>query len=99
MTGYNDKCDWEGNWYQIGQSATYPFTGYYYGNGYSIKNMTLKDPNKIAASLFGYVNKAVIMDLTIQNADITGYCAVSAIAGAIVTSGSGQDPTFIKDAR
>ena len=58
--------------------------------------MTLKDPNKIAASLFGYVNKAVIMDLTIQNADITGYCAVSAIAGAIVTSGSGQDPTFIK---
>lgn len=96
MTGYNDKCGWEGNWYQIGQSATYPFTGYYYGNGYSIKNMTLKDPNKIAASLFGYVNKAVIMDLTIQNADITGYCAVSAIAGAIVTSGSGQDPTFIK---
>ena len=96
MTGYNDKCGWEGNWYQIGQSATYPFTGYYYGNGYSIKNMTLKDPNKIAASLFGYVNKAVIMDLTIQNADITGYCAVSAIAGAIVTSGSGQDPPFIK---
>ena len=29
MANYNDQCGWEGNWYQIGLSASYPFTGYY----------------------------------------------------------------------
>ena len=58
-----------------------------------------QNPNKIAASLFGYVNKAVIMDLTIQNADITGYCAVSAIAGAISHREADKIQPLSRDAR
>lgn len=96
MDDYNKQCGWEGNWYQIGQSSTHPFTGYYFGNGYKILNLTMSDQNKVGASLFGYIDKAVIMDLEIYHANITGLSAVSAIAGAVVTSGSGRDASFIK---
>lgn len=43
MANYNDQCGWEGNWYQIGLSASYPFTGYYDGNGYTIRDLKMLD--------------------------------------------------------
>lgn len=96
MSGYNDICGWEGNWYQIGLSSTYPFTGYYNGKGYKISNLKMLDTNAIGASLFGYVNKALITNVVIENANINGYCGISAIAGMIITSGEANDATCIR---
>lgn len=96
MENHNPQCAWEGNWYQIGLSSIYPFTGYYNGNGYAIKGLKMLDKNAVGASLFGYVNQAVISNLTIDDAEITGYGALSAIAGAIITKGGNIDKTYIK---
>lgn len=96
MAGYNDLCGWEGNWYQIGTTPTYPFTGYYNGNGYPILNLKMFDADAVGASLFGYVNKALITNVVIENADIRGYCGVAAIAGMIVSSGQANDATYIR---
>ena len=96
MAHYNDQCGWEGNWYQIGLSASYPFTGYYNGNGYTIRDLKMKDTNAVGASLFGFVNQAIITNLTVEGAEITGYGGMSAIAGAVITKGGGADKTFIK---
>lgn len=87
MANYNDQCSWEGNWYQIGLSASYPFTGYYDGNGYTIRDLKMLDKNAVGASLFGFVNQAIISNLTIEKATITGYGALSAIVGAVTTKG------------
>lgn len=96
MSGYNDLCGWEGNWYQIGTTPTYPFTGYYNGNGYPISNLKMFDADAVGASLFGYVNKALITNVVIEKADIRGYCGVAAIAGMIVSSGQANDATYIR---
>lgn len=96
MANYNDQCGWEGNWYQIGLSASYPFTGYYDGNGYTIRDLKMLDKNAVGASLFGFVNQAIISNLTIKKATITGYGALSAIVGAVTTKGGSINKTFIK---
>lgn len=96
MANYNDQCGWEGNWYQIGLSASYPFTGYYDGNGYTIRDLKMLDKNAVGASLFGFVNQAIISNLTIEKATITGYGALSAIVGAVTTKGGSINKTFIK---
>lgn len=96
MNNYIDKCGWEGNWYQIGLSSSYPFTGCYNGNGYTIHNMKMLDENAVGASLFGYVNQAVIENITIEDAEITGYGALSAVVGAVITKGGNFDNTYIK---
>lgn len=96
MANYNDQCGREGNWYQIGLSASYPFTGYYDGNGYTIRDLKMLDKNAVGASLFGFVNQAIISNLTIEKATITGYGALSAIVGAVTTKGGSINKTFIK---
>lgn len=96
MDNYIDRCGWEGNWYQIGLSSSYPFTGCYNGNGYTIHNLKMLDENAVGASLFGYVNQAVIENITIEDAEITGYGALSAIVGAVITKGGNFDNTYIK---
>ena len=96
MANYNDQCGWEGNWYQIGLSASYPFTGYYDGNGYTIRDLKMLDKNAVGASLFGFANQAIISNLTIEKATITGYGALSAIVGAVTTKGGSINKTFIK---
>ena len=50
MANYNDQCGWEGNWYQIGLSASYPFTGYYdeKANGHTIRDVKMLDKNAVA---------------------------------------------------
>lgn len=96
MANYNDQCGWEGNWYQIGLSASYPFTSYYDGNGYTIRDLKMLDKNAVGASLFGFVNQAIISNLTIEKATITGYGALSAIVGAVTTKGGSINKTFIK---
>ena len=96
MANYNDQCGWEGNWYQIGLSASYPFTVYYNVNGYTIRDLKMLDKNAVGASLFGFVNQAIISNLTIEKATITGYGALSAIVGAVTTKGGSINKTFIK---
>lgn len=72
------------------------FTGYYDGNGYTIRDLKMLDKNAVGASLFGFVNQAIISNLTIEKATITGYGALSAIVGAVTTKGGSINKTFIK---
>lgn len=96
MKKSSNQCEWEGNWYQLGLSASYPFTGYYDGNNCEISDLEMLDKGAVGASLFGFVNQAVISNLTIVNAKITGYGALSAIVGAVITKGGKADNTYIK---
>lgn len=96
MSNYNDVCGWDGNWYQIGLTSTYPFTGYYNGNGHKIINLFMNDTKAVGASLFGFVNNAYITNLIIEGANITGYCGVSAIAGIITSKGNSLNETCIR---
>ena len=95
MASYNDQCGWEGNWYEIGLSASYPFTGYYDGNGYTIRDLKMLDKNAVGASLFGFVNQAIISNLTIEKATITGWAYVGYRRSCYHQGGS-INKTFIK---
>ena len=55
-----DLADW-GDWEPIGNSYSSFFAGIFDGNGYAIKNMTVRGPNRYAG-LFGNVNYAEVGD-------------------------------------
>ena len=62
------------NWEPIG-TAEEPFTGEFDGNGYSIKNLSLKSETEEANNLglFGFVNSASIGNVNIRNAAVNVY--------------------------
>ncbi len=67
------------NWQAIGDEST-PFTGVFNGNGYSVKNLTVKitpdalydfDYCKDDLGLFGYVKNAIIANVNVENIDVS----------------------------
>ena len=75
---YNSGKGWE----PIGTSST-KFTGIFDGNGYSIKNFYINNPEKDNIGLFGYASNATIKNITINNANIAGGNYVGGIVGYI----------------
>ena len=61
------------NWVPIG-NTTYPFTGTYNGNGYTIENLTISTSTGTDLGLFGYINgtNALITNVSLINVDIGG---------------------------
>ena len=57
------------------------FTGSLDGDGYTIKNLKIVQPEVDKVGLFGYVKGAVVKDLTIENVDIEGRNYVGALVG------------------
>ncbi|MFA5220370.1 MAG: GLUG motif-containing protein [Bacilli bacterium] len=81
LSGYRSVS----GWLPIGMS-TAPFTGSYDGNGYTIENLFINQVgewnNRFPAGLFGYTGaEAEILDLTIENVDITGCYYVGSLVG------------------
>lgn len=70
------------NWNPIGSSST-PFTGQFDGNGFVIKNLTISRPGVSYQGLFGYIGSTgKVMNLTLENASVSGYSYVGSLAGA-----------------
>jgi hypothetical protein len=72
------------NWAPIGTKA-HPFAGKFDGRNFTVSNLTIDAPTTTYVGLFGYVfakgHVAKIANLTVANADVTGFSKVGVIAG------------------
>ncbi len=64
-----------------------PFTGSYDGQGYTISNLHLNQPEENYTGLFGYTENAGIRNVVLTGVSVSAYRCVGAIAG-ILFSGS-----------
>ncbi|HIH95609.1 TPA: hypothetical protein HA338_16920, partial [Methanosarcina acetivorans] len=69
------------------------FTGTFNGNGYIISNLTINQPAGTAVGLFGCAvgdekNPSSISNLTVKNADVTGYAFVGGMLGVQYLNGN-----------
>ena len=67
-------------WNPIGTKAT-PFTGWFDGNGKSIKGLYINKANVDCVGLFGYIKGATIKNIALLNPIVTGRNGVGAIVG------------------
>ena len=78
-------------WTPIGQTGATQFQGTFDGHGYTIKNLNVDASKQTGANyssgLFGWLNKATVKNLTIENATVTGNHNVGVIAGYMETAG------------
>jgi hypothetical protein len=58
-----------------------PFTGTYNGNGFIIKDLTINREDSEFIGLFGYVEKGVIKNMTLENVHVTGLSSVGGLVG------------------
>ena len=72
-------------WTPIGNS-TNKFQGTFDGNGYTISNLLINGEGKSNMGLFGYTTDGEIKNLTIENAEVSGYLNVGVVAGTPYTS-------------
>ncbi len=88
----NDNTSWSKNYVlgadidlggekitSIGNFAN-PFTGKFSGNGHTVSNFTINQPDENNIGLFGY-NNGTIMNLGVEKAEITGYNFVGGVCG------------------
>jgi hypothetical protein len=77
--GYNDTAG-ENGWKPIGNEL-HPFTGSFDGQKYEIEDLFI-NRNDDEVGLFGFVgSKGVIQDVTLVNANVTGYQRVGSLVG------------------
>ena len=78
-------------WTPIGQTGATQFKGTFDGNGHTIKNLNIDSSAQTGANyssgLFGWLNNAVVKNLTVENATVTGNHNVGVIAGYMETAG------------
>ncbi|MCD8294025.1 MAG: hypothetical protein LUE27_02095 [Clostridia bacterium] len=67
-------------WTPIGTTDA-PFSGTFDGNGYTISNLKYSSSSQDYVGLFGYINTAVIENVTIENVILTGAEGVGAVVG------------------
>lgn len=78
------------DWTPIGQTGAGQFAGTFDGNGHTIKNLKINNTDEggnCATGLFGWLNTAVVKNLTIEGAEVAGHHNVGVIAGYMETSG------------
>jgi len=64
------------------------FTGNYDGNGFSIEGLFINRPNTDCVGMFGITGFSIIKNISLINADISGYDDVGAIVGKNTFSSS-----------
>lgn len=72
-------------WTPIGTQAN-AFAGIFDGGGHTVSNLYINQPSRSDVGFFGYTRDGEIKNLTIENADVTGYLDVGAVAGTPYTS-------------
>ena len=71
-------------WTPIGNSSN-KFCGTFDGNGKTVSNLKISG-NKSYVGLFGYTTNGAVKNLTVKNADVSGYLGVGVVAGSPYTS-------------
>lgn len=72
-------------WTPIGKSGA-TFQGTFDGQGNTVSNLYINTPTQSDVGFFGYTTVGEIKNLTIKNANVTGYLDVGAVAGTPYTS-------------
>lgn len=96
----DDACffvDHRYGWEAIGSDTNLPFRGVYHGG--TLKNMWSLRSHSPAVGLFGYIHKAKIDGVRIENGEFTGNFAVGTVAGAAITAGTRHDCSEITNCR
>ncbi len=69
----------------VGISPT-PFTGTFNGNSFTVSNLFIDLPTTDKVGLFGYTSGAIIENVGLINANITGYYGIGALVGFNISS-------------
>lgn len=75
----------EREWTPIGSKAN-PFRGNFDGQQHTISNLVINKPSESNVGLFGYTANGKVSNFCLENAEVTGYVAVGAVAGTPFTS-------------
>jgi hypothetical protein len=67
-------------WYPIGNGSNY-FYGNYDGNNFTIKNITINQPNNYYTGLFGFTYNANLSNIKLTEASIIGYYYTGGLIG------------------
>ena len=77
-------------WTPVGQTGATQFVGTFDGQSHTISNLKINNTDEggnCSTGLFGWLNSAVVKNVKISGADITGHHNVGTIAGYLETSG------------
>ena len=89
-------------WTPIGQTGGPEFHGVFDGNGHTISNLYIDETANggefHSSGLFGWLNGAVVKNLTIDGATVKGNHNVGVIAGYMETAGCTIENCHVKDA-
>ena len=72
-------------WTPIGKTNS-SFQGTFDGNGNTVKNLLITGSTKSDVGLFGFTTNGEIKNFTLENAQVSGYLDVGAVAGTPYTS-------------
>ncbi len=81
-------------WVPIGDNSS-QFTGTFDGNGYKISNVNINRSSSDYVGFFGFINKATIKNLELNNVNIIGNKYVGALVGYVYGSFSTINNCFI----
>jgi len=73
-------------WAPIGNDDTNQFSGSYDGDFHTISNMVVARDSTMYNGLFGNVSNAVIKEIKVENANVTGWYQAGVIAGVCYSS-------------
>lgn len=96
---YSFYTNFDYGWMPIGKTISNSFRGNYNGKGHKVSGIFIDRQVQSAVGLFGVVNDAVITDLVIEDADITGDGAVGGVVGAVTGDGDKFGGTLIKNCK
>ena len=88
-------------WTPVGQTGATQFMGTFNGNGYTISNLRINntdDGGNCVTGLFGWLNSAIVKNIKISGANITGHHNVGTIAGYLETSGCTIESCTVENA-
>ena len=77
-------------WTPVGQTGATQFMGTFDGDNHTISNLTINNTDEsehCASGLFGWLNSAIVKNVTIAGATVAGHHNVGTIAGYMETSG------------
>lgn len=96
---YSFYINFDYGWMPVGKTSACSFRGYYDGDGHKVSGMFINREVQSGVGLFGVLNDATVVNLTIEGAEITGDGAVGGVAGAVVADGDKRGGTLIKNCK
>ena len=90
------------DWEPIGQTGATEFMGTFDGQGHTISNLTVDSDAEVgghySSGLFGWLNSAVVKNVTVDGATVKGHHNVGVIAGYLETAGCTISNCTVKNA-